>query len=453
MSGPKISLYGLSEWQRNNLLEQLKCSQNSIICAERTKQLISELNGLGGQVNMLLETISLANARTGGRADSVNELCDIQRCLAQDCSLIMSELSANMPVPTNKITITEDELNEKKEQLAKLESIQSKAISCRKKAEETLAEISGEAQVDISEIKSGIDDDIAAVSSFNIEPEDNAGDKFADSYKSLESKLRSLSMSADCHPSVKQELLEALFALGKISSIEYLNTFNAVTVIPLLKKYDVMLAQREQRDSLEELKSRYAALCSVAQIQPKVFSGDEAGLRALALETAALEKQIVTQAEQVYISECVSEVMTEMGYDLIGDRSVIKRSGKRFRNELFSYGDGTAINVTYDSEGQIAMELGGIDRTDRLPVSDEVDALCEDMESFCTDFMVFEEKLKAKGVSIRSRISMLPPAAEYATIINIDDYNIVTIKPISDMTIKNKRKKYNTKRRLRREDN
>ena len=46
------------------------------------------------------------------------------------------------------------------------------------------------------------------------------------------------------------------------------------------------------------------------------------------------------------------------------------------------------------------------------------------MEQFCTDFKEIEKKLLAKGVVLAERISLLPPNAEYAQIINIADYEM-----------------------------
>ena len=116
--------------------------------------------------------------------------------------------------------------------------------------------------------------------------------------------------------------------------------------------------------------------------------------------------------------------MEEMGYSVIGSREVTKKNGKHFRNELYTYGEGTAVNVTYSSDGKIAMELGGVDTTDRLPDAQETSVLCESMECFCDDFKEIEKRLLAKGVVLASRISMLPPSAEYAQIINTIDYKM-----------------------------
>ena len=454
MSGPKISIYELSTWQRRNLREQLKCDQQGFTCVEQIRQAVSILNSFNEQIDTLLSTLSFINARTENCFDEIAELQNMKTSLGQDCSSFIEELSLNMPVVSDKITISEDALKEKKELLVKLKSIQTKAISYHKKMKQTLSEMSDKAQSGVNEIKGAIADDVAAVSSFYIDSDVNENEQFINTHKELENDLRSLSMSDECPVEIKTEILEALTSLQRITNIEYLNIFESVTIKPLLKKYENLLSrQREHQDSLKELNARYLALCVIAQTSARDLSSDSENIELLTSEIATLEQHIVAQTEQGYISDCVNEVMADMGYDLIGNRSVTKRNGKRFRNELFSYSDGTAINVTYDAEGQIAMELGGIDRTDRVPTSDEADALCEDMESFCADFKVFEEKLKAKGVAIKSRISMSPPAAEYAAIINIDDYNITTTMPVSIMTVKGKRRKTATKQTLRKENN
>lgn len=89
--------------------------------------------------------------------------------------------------------------------------------------------------------------------------------------------------------------------------------------------------------------------------------------------------------------------MQDMGYDLIGTRDVKKRSGKQFRSELFTFREGTAINVTYSPDGQIAMELGGLSRQDYLPSPEETVSLTGDMETFCGEFAEFEKRLYEKG--------------------------------------------------------
>ena len=113
-----------------------------------------------------------------------------------------------------------------------------------------------------------------------------------------------------------------------------------------------------------------------------------------------------------------------MGYDVIGRREVTKKSGRHFKNELFSYADGTAVNVTLADDGSIAMELCGLDEVYRTPELSENEKLCEHMEAFCKDFGEIERRLAEKGVVLRRRIQRLPPSAEYVQILNVRDYTL-----------------------------
>ena len=114
---------------------------------------------------------------------------------------------------------------------------------------------------------------------------------------------------------------------------------------------------------------------------------------------------------------------------------------------------GTAVNVTYSSDGQIAMELGGISREDRLPTVEETQVLTEDMETFCGEFAEFEKRLRAKGVILGNRIAMSPPSADYAAIINVNDYEIDSSKQFSEISVAHKKKaKATEKKALRRND-
>ncbi len=138
-----------------------------------------------------------------------------------------------------------------------------------------------------------------------------------------------------------------------------------------------------------------------------------------------------------------------MGYTVLGSREVTKRNGRRFRNELYSYSDGTAVNVTYSSDGRIAMELGGLDTSDRVPTAQETAQLCDSMEQFCTDFKEIEKRLLAKGVVLADRISLLPPEAEYAQIINTSDYAMEN--DAETISVKKQRKSGSKQKALRRE--
>jgi hypothetical protein len=447
MSGPKVSVYTISEAERQNLRAQLRCLRQGIECSEEIKKAVGALIGLNGRIQKFLSTFDLVNQRSEACSGETAALKDL-RSLPQECQSFMDSLSSYTPaLKTDRLSPSESELAVKKETLEKLRSLRNSIAARQKNVEKTLLPMEAKAAQGVTEVENMIAEDISNVS-FSVLPVESDEDRFIAEKKSLEGELRALSLSPT---DLKGEVISAVSALSKVTAREQLATFKALTVKPLLKKIETArLRAQAEKNELEELQLRYNALCSVAGVQPETFASSAGNISKMKDMIAALEKQIVMQTEQEYISDCVHEVMSEMGYDIIGNRSVTKRSGKRFRNELFSYGEGTAINVTYDANGQIAMELGGVAVTDRIPTSRENDLLCEDMQAFCSDFKDFEELLKAKGVMMKSRVSMAPPTAEYAAIINVSDYNVMA--PVKEMTVRKPRYEAAPKRMLRKDN-
>lgn len=453
MSGPKVSVYEMSAQQRQNLRAQLSCLQQSFVCCEGIKRSVKCLNGINGRIQSLLSTFELVNQRTDCSSE-ISILTDYQGVLPQDCQSFLGQL-AEIPVfQVDKFTLSEAELARRKDTLAKLRALRNRATAKHKEIEAVLSPMAEKAKQGIVNVENVIADDVAGVQSFFVMSSETEDEQFELDKKKVEEQLRVLTLDAGCPGELKSEILSAYAAISRINSKDQLKTFQAVTIRPLQNRIEFDIAKKqEEKSEYTELRTRLVALCSVAEVEQKKLPPDDGNLERLKKSVAELEKQIVAQTEQAYISDCVNEVMSEMGYDIIGNRSVVKRSGKRFRNELFSYGDGTAINVTYDSEGQIAMELGGIDRTDRIPTAEEADVLQEDMESFCSDFKDFENRLKAKGVMIKSRVSMAPPSAEHATIINLTDYTITVTTPVQEIAVSEKHTKATAKRAMQKEDN
>lgn len=71
------------------------------------------------------------------------------------------------------------------------------------------------------------------------------------------------------------------------------------------------------------------------------------GIRAMQEANARMEEQILADRERSYINEALDAVMKEMGYELVGDRTQVKKTGKRVRHELYSLREGTAVDVTF----------------------------------------------------------------------------------------------------------
>lgn len=226
-----------------------------------------------------------------------------------------------------------------------------------------------------------------------------------------------------------EEIDRAMACLQNISGADFLKSFQAVTIDPLTKKCAIYIkTQEKNKERYRELMPLYEALCDEANIAPNQFTATEASIQLLEVEIERIKVLVADMEEQAYISQCIDEAMEELGYELIGDRVVTKRSGKRFRNELYLFAEGTAVNVTYASDGRITMELGGMDSVDRVPTVSEAERMRADMEEFCGEYHKLELLLQKKGV-VSKHISLLPPSEECAMIINTSDYNMTATAP------------------------
>ena len=200
--------------------------------------------------------------------------------------------------------------------------------------------------------------------------------------------LKGLSANSILSLELRDRIENAIEKMSKINNEEFLKNYNAVTVKPLVDECTEYIKNVEIYGSeFEELETEYKILCSDLNIIPKIFKISESSIADLKKEISNIYEEILKNNEQEYIADTIDEVMKEMGYDLIGSREVTKKSGKRFCDELYTFKEGTVVNIRYDSHGKIAMELGGIDNEDRLPSSSEALKLEDEMIVFCDKFI------------------------------------------------------------------
>lgn len=245
-------------------------------------------------------------------------------------------------------------------------------------------------------------------------------------YKKITDALGSVSHLAAL-PSDKQERFHAIIEQAEeIDDSSFMKNFYAMTVLPFVKEcqnfhenYMKFGDEYERKRLVYEENAR-----ELGMIPEKIPFSDHA---LDTLEDKIRETNIAIQErnEQAYISRCVDEALQEMGYSVLGSRDIVKRNGKKFHNELYLFNEGTAVNVTYSSDGQITMELGGIGTENRIPTKSESISLVSDMCAFCDDYSDIEKVLRKKGI-LTKKISVLPPEPQFAQIINVSDYDLHT---------------------------
>lgn len=405
MSGPKSSRYTLTPEQRRILEEQRKLERRRAKASNIINVNCTNIAKIGCNIFDEIEISNELTNYTNNDGGIKNKIREFELLKISNDNLI-----ANL----------------NKEDVDFLESIAKVTTNNLKKAEILNKEISNiKVQNEIvlkNYLKGDIDKGNAtSFRELKIESENSINqlkDKIFEQLKTME-KENNLSTN------LKNEVKDTISNLMEIDNKDFLRNYYSLTVTSLLKRCNQYISEYDKcYEEFNELFNEYTALCDLHYYVAQEYTCCFESITRLKLEIERIKNEVAEDDEQAYISECLDEVMEEMGYNVIGKREVVKKSGRRFKNELYTYGEGTAVNVTYSSDGRISMELGGIDSVDRIPSNREAEMLCASMEQFCDDFKEIEKRLLAKGVILAERISHLPSSAEYAQIINVEDYEI-----------------------------
>ena len=414
MSGPKTSEYTLTPEQRANLNAQNRCDGSILACIERIKSLQNQVAISMGSVQIYDdcgndESVALTN----NLKEKMQEIERLKKTLSDSFETFSG-------YQRGAIILSDEELSRKKAILEKLRAIRDDVTKLLKEVEKC-----GKQSQDLkAQISTDIQENLG--SSFDLSWDAPASPAAPSVKDSIVSVLGDLLSNSALSLELRVKIQNAIEKANNINNDDFLENFRAVTVKPIVDECQAYIRNMELYGAeFEELEAEYIVLCSQLHIAAKKFIISESGVAELKAEIAKLENELLEDSEQEYIADAIDEVMEEMGYDLIGSREVTKKSGKRFRDELYTFSEGTAVNIRYDSQGKIAMELGGIDSTDRLPSSSEASKLEDEMISFCDKFTEFEKRLAAKGIVCKNRVSHLPPKAEYAQIINTSDYEMI----------------------------
>ncbi len=406
MSGPKTSRYTLTAEQRRILAEQRELECRKAVASENIKRNSQKLFRIGGMFSSEKQvSAELVKRREndGGFLQKINEL-----------EILIASI-APMAAETDN------------QDVFALERTAGAVSECVVKAEKIVRELSDiAAQNEVklqSNLNAAIDRGFAAISSAEITSADFTS--MGGGKDKMRVKLFQWKKNSILPVEWREEIDKAISEMNEIQEDTFLKNYAALTVSPLIKKCKRFLAEYEEcHEEFEKLYSEYTALCELYYDTAQEYRCTVESISCLKAEIQRMKDRAVEEDEQAYISDCLDEVMEEMGYTVLGRREVKKKNGKHFQNILYTFQEGTAVSVTCSSDGKVAMELGGIDAADRFPDECEASLLCDSMEYFCDDFKEIEKRLFAKGIIPAERISLLPPSVEYAQIINISDYDM-----------------------------
>lgn len=404
MSGPKTSSYTLTAEQRRLLRELAKLQRKIEVDKERIKENSKQVSGIVSEIDTAISKIS--------KLSSGNEL---YKDLLQMRNEAMEVVNYSKELQNSNDIISLNAQNTKLKRvlnnlLGSKDGYNKKIALLRQASNEKFAEIvSNNGIISFKNF-------VRKVDNKELEELNN----LANNIKNTLSGVNQSHLPLD----YKAELNDLLIQLSEMDSIEFMKNFYAMSVKPMLKKCaDYENFYQEYYEEYETLVAQYSVVAKEAGVEPERIAFSIGALNILQQKIEELEDTISYLKEQEYISKCVEDAMQEMGYNVIGNREVVKKSGRKFRNELYLFDEGTAINVTYTDNGQISMELGGLDNRDRIPTNAESIALADTMYSFCDSYAELEKRLLKKGI-VTKHISILPPEEQYAQIINVEDYEM-----------------------------
>lgn len=430
MSGPKSTRYTLTPEQRRKLAEKRERERKTRRELDKLEQHKNELVTLKDNLESATKSVDMFVERF---QSGKKEQKDIHDSLVEVQIAVREAGLINIQSGLEKIQSTNSKIHN--------------VIECAKKVKDLYEEQSNEIAEKLS---INIEDSISAGMMIRMDEEIvKPLNHIEAQYKKIDEMLDSV-LPLGISQELQEESIKIRWKAHEITNEGFIDNYYAMTVLPFVKKckrYGEQLV--EYREKFEELasKHRYYSEYLGLPVAQFVFSLDK--MESLKQEVKELENQCEQLEEQRHISESLDEVMHDMGYHVVGSREVTKKSGRKFHNQLYRFSEGTVVNITYASNGQVSMELGGVDTCDREPIEAECTALCDEMSSFCGDFQEIEKRLKEKGVVLANRISMLPPAEEYAQIINISDYEM--LEQVVSYEVVSKKQNENKKQVIRRE--
>lgn len=417
MSGPKSSRYTLTAAQRRALAEQLEKQRQLRIQAEKDERqrnenlgLCADIDALIKQTNKLIEYARKVQSDTGLEILEIGVTASASQKMVARVNSIRGQIKAEKG--NGLITQKQELLSVKAELRSQYSALNSGINAIQKRDKQNLvATIAGAANLTFDTLVSNTlpEDDSS-------NREEEARQKCVDALMAIEDSGLSAKLKAE-HKTIADKLAD-------IQTTNFFENYYALTIVPFIKECkewsDLM---NRIGDRFKAAEREYRILCEEQDEQQEQFEFNEEGLARLETEVARLKTAKLDDEEQAYISKTIDDVMVEMGYKLIGNNEVTKKNGKHFKKELYLFEEGTAVNVTTSSTGQITMELGLLDSQDRMPDVEETDTLCRQMRTFCGSFADIEKKLAERGI-VSKHISLLPPEAQFAQVINVEDYNM-----------------------------
>lgn len=413
MSGPKVSVYDLTPEQRAIIAAELQRRMREL---EKRQELLNELHTCVPKVECLSQSLSqfdlVAQEETLhlGTSTLSIKISEVKLAIQNLVNLMSAsaELEDNTKLSKNVTNIQKQ-----------IKQLQEAIDGISRQAASTAEELQGVLSSQICEL-------------FALQSHSEVKLDSADVHELQFEALQSYAEHKYIPESLRQQIYELSERRSRIPA-ESADSFFAVEVQPIVKRCEEFLDLWEAHGAqYESLLQRYELLAKEnGRTELAVVSFSANAIDEIARLIAIEEVECQHQAESAYIEDSISSVMEEMGYSIRGQRDVTRRNGSHYSSSLFQYSQDSAVNVIFSDDGRITMEVGKTDLCDRIPGSDESQAIVATMEAFCDDFAEIERRLASKGVILKNRIRLNPPSSDFAQIINVTDFTNISQKDVA----------------------
>lgn len=327
MSGPKSARYTLTPEQRRILAEARERER-------KTKRELDKLQQHRGELATLKERLSTATTSIDMLVDRIGDGNEVQRSIQNSISQI-------------ETIIQESAGLSKQRGLEKLQVFNSKVKTVEEVARKIVAQYESQSNEINAVLSKNIEDSITDGMLIRID------DEIVNPQSYLESQIAKIKdtlheiQSSNVSSDLQKEGIIILERAQRITDDSFIDNYYAMTVLPYIKRCKAYEEQiKEYGEEFDELASKHRYYSEYLGMPVISFTFSMDSLNSLRREVAELESQSAKIEEQQYISESLNQVMRDMGYNVVGSREVVKKSGRKFRNELYHFSEGSVVNLS-----------------------------------------------------------------------------------------------------------
>lgn len=433
MSGPKYNFYKLSKAERKRLLEEALKRQKEMAFKKESQR-----------VNKLIQAeennISEASRQIARQKDlTINNIQVILKNIEQELTKIKANSDTIMVIQDQTILEVYQTHLEKYQDLSVKNSSNNNEMTLKKLFDNYLevyhfldevTEYKKQSQEIIEQVKSktrsnlsaAIEDNLARYGYLDYLKKQNIN---LDEYVI---PLNELSSNQKLTVELKENVLKVIEQLKKITNPTNLKEYCLGVVSQIISECQNYLEEYDKQVlEFQKLFERYQSLCLVLHQNALNYEFSKENLSQLKEKVKEYEIAAEKELERQFIATAFNEILQEMGYNLLGQKTKSLSSSAFYCNRIYSYDNGNVASVLFSSDGQISIEIGKLSNNNIL-TSKDVSSQVKSMEHLCEDLPIIEEKLKQRGISLDKRVLMQPVDPCFAQTIKASDYNIHIIK-------------------------